>query len=94
MDRQHPSRAVGGDVARGGQPDAGPRLVEQCHAQLLLQAGDMPADRRLGDPECQSGDLEAARIHHREKCSQQVDADIVADRPSPHLTSRNRFFST
>jgi hypothetical protein len=58
--------------------------VEQAHAELLFQVGDMPAHRRLAQVQVLGRPAEMPLAGHRQKGAQLPQADIHA-----HLVSMN-----
>jgi hypothetical protein len=61
--------------ARGGEPDAAAGAVEQRCADLLLEEGDLLAERRLGHVQALGGAREAQLLRDRHE---------VSEPPVPH----------
>ena len=59
---QDAARMIEQALARLGRRGAPPVSQQQVLAQLHLQAADLPADRRLGDPEQPSRAAESAEV--------------------------------
>ena len=58
-------------VAGLGQPGALRRAVQQAHAQLLLQAPDLPAQRRLRDAQSGGCATEMSVLGHHDEVPDQ-----------------------
>jgi hypothetical protein len=65
-------------LARGREPHTPADPVEQAHAERLLQALDLPGQRRLGDVEPPRRPAEVLLLGDRHEPAELVDREIHA----------------
>src|SRR6185503_14405697 len=63
------------------------RAVEQARAQLLLQAADLPAQRRLRDAQLGRGAAEVLVVGHRIEVSDQPQVEVYLLRCRSHAVN-------
>jgi hypothetical protein len=64
------------DRARLGQPGTLRRAIQQSDAQLLLEAANLPAQRRLRDAQRRGRAAEVAVLGHHDEVSDEPQVEI------------------
>lgn len=75
--------------AVGGEPDALLAAFEQGESQVLLQLGDLPAERRLGDVQALGGTADVFVLGHGDEVAQLSQVKHVGPRRTQVCPSKS-----